>query len=174
MIAVGVACVVFCFLYTTTLSYIAMGDVLVLLFFGIVPVCITYYVQLHTVTLQVFLASVACGLVVDGLLVVNNYRDRDNDREDGKITLVVRMGAKNSRRLYLLLGVAAVLLGLVFLLQGHVLAFVLPFIYLVLHFYTYLKMVRINRGRELNVCLGETARNILIYGLCVVVGLLIS
>ena len=84
------------------------------------------------------------------------------------------MGAKNSRRLYLLLGVAAVLLGLVFLLHGHVLAFVLPFIYLVLHFYTYLKMVRINRGRELNVCLGETARNILIYGLCVVVGLLIS
>jgi 1,4-dihydroxy-2-naphthoate octaprenyltransferase len=166
--------VLFCFLYTTHLSYMGLGDVLVLLFFGIVPVCITYYVQLHTVTLQVFLASVACGLVVDGLLVVNNYRDRDNDREDGKITLVVRMGAKNSRRLYLLLGVAAVLLGLVFLLQGHVLAFVLPFIYLVLHFYTYLKMVRINRVRELNVCLGETARNILIYGLCVVVGLLIS
>ncbi len=174
MIIVGVLCVLFCFLYTTHLSYMGLGDVLVLLFFGIVPVCITYYVQLHTVTLQVFLASVACGLVVDDLLVVNNYRDRDNDREDGKITLVVRMGAKNSRRLYLLLGVAAVLLGLVFLLQGHVLAFVLPFIYLVLHFYTYLKMVRINRGRELNVCLGETARNILIYGLCVVVGLLIS
>ena len=174
MIIVGVLCVLFCFLYTTHLSYMGLGDVLVLLFFGIVPVCITYYVQLHTVTLQVFLASVACGLVVDGLLVVNNYRDRDNDREDGKITLVVRMGAKNSRRLYLLLGVAAVLLGLVFLLHGHVLAFVLPFIYLVLHFYTYLKMVRINRGRELNVCLGETARNILIYGLCVVVGLLIS
>ncbi len=174
MIIVGVLCVLFCFLYTTHLSYMGLGDVLVLLFFGIVPVCITYYVQLHTVTLQVFLASVACGLVVDGLLVVNNYRDRDNDREDGKITLVVRMGAKNSRRLYLLLGVAAVLLGLVFLLQGHVLAFVLPFIYLVLHFYTYLKMVRINRGRELNVCLGETARNILIYGMCVVVGLLIS
>ena len=55
-----------------------------------------------------------------------------------------------------------------------VLAFVLPFIYLVFHFYTYLKMVRINRGRELNVCLGETARNILIYGLCVVIGLLMD
>ena len=173
MVLVGLFCVVFCFLYTTHLSYMGMGDVLVLLFFGIVPVSITYYIQLHTVTWQVFLASVACGLVVDGLLVVNNYRDRDNDREDGKLTLVVRLGAQLSRRLYLLLGVVAVLMGLVFWLNGHMLAFVLPFIYLVLHFYTYLKMVRINRGRELNACLGETARNILIYGLCVVAGLLV-
>jgi 1,4-dihydroxy-2-naphthoate octaprenyltransferase len=173
MVLVGLFCVVFCFLYTTHLSYMGMGDVLVLLFFGIVPVSITYYIQLHTVTWQVFLASVACGLVVDGLLVVNNYRDRDNDREDGKLTLVVRLGAQRSRRLYLLLGVVAVLMGLVFWLNGHMLAFVLPFIYLVLHFYTYLKMVRINRGRELNACLGETARNILIYGLCVVAGLLV-
>ncbi len=173
MVLVGLFCVVFCFLYTTHLSYMGMGDVLVLLFFGIVPVSITYYIQLHTVTWQVFLASVACGLVVDGLLVVNNYRDRDNDREDGKLTLVVRLGAQLSRRLYLLLGVVAVLVGLVFWLNGHMLAFVLPFIYLVLHFYTYLKMVRINRGRELNACLGETARNILIYGLCVVAGLLV-
>ena len=174
MILVGVFCVVFCFLYTTHLSYMGLGDLLVLLFFGIVPVCITYYIQLHTVTLQVFLASVACGLVVDGLLIVNNYRDRDNDREDGKITLVVRLGAQRSRYAYLLLGIVATLMGVVFWLNGHVLAFVLPFIYLVFHFYTYLKMVRINRGRELNVCLGETARNILIYGLCVVIGLLMD
>lgn len=174
MIAVGLFCVVFCFLYTTHLSYIGLGDVLVLLFFGIVPVCVTYYIQMHTITWQVFLASLACGLVVDGLLIVNNYRDRDNDREDGKMTLVVRIGAEKSRYLYLLLGVVAVLTGLVFWYNGHLLAFVLPFVYLVLHFYTYLKMVRIHRGRELNICLGETARNILIYGLCVVVGLLIS
>lgn len=174
MIAVGLFCVVFCFLYTTHLSYIGLGDVLVLLFFGIVPVCVTYYIQMHTITWQVFLASLACGLVVDGLLIVNNYRDRDNDREDGKMTLVVRIGAEKSRYLYLLLGVVAVLTGLVFWYNGHLLAFVLPFVYLVLHFYTYIKMVRIHRGRKLNICLGETARNILIYGLCVVVGLLIS
>ena len=90
------------------------------------------------------------------------------------MTLVVRIGAKKSRYLYLQLGVGAVLTGLVFWYNGHLLAFVLPFVYLVLHFYTYLKMVRIHQGRELNICLGETARNILIYGLCVVVGLLIS
>ena len=98
MLLIGMLCVVFCFLYTTHLSYIGLGDVLVLVFFGIVPVSMTYYVQLHTVTLQVLLASVACGMVIDGLLIVNNYRDRDNDRMDGKQTLVVKIGERPTER----------------------------------------------------------------------------
>ena len=173
MIAIGLLCVVFCFLYTTHLSYIGMGDVLVLVFFGIVPVCCTYYVQLHTVTWQVFLASVACGLVIDGLLIVNNYRDRYNDKADGKRTLVVMLGAEATEWLYLALGCTACLIGLVFWVNGHILAFVLPFIYLLFHTFTWIKMRRMNYGRQLNECLGETARNIFIYGLCVTVGLLL-
>jgi 1,4-dihydroxy-2-naphthoate octaprenyltransferase len=172
MLLVGALCVLFCFLYTTHLSYIGMGDVLVLVFFGIVPVSITYYVQLHTVTWQVFWASIACGLVIDGLLIVNNYRDRDNDKRDCKKTLVVKIGAKATEWLYLTLGIVAVLIGGVFWWSGHVLAFVLPFIYLVLHTFTWLKMRRIKEGRALNECLGETARNMLVYGLCVAIGLL--
>lgn len=173
MLLVGLLCVVFCFLYTTHLSYIGMGDVLVFVFFGIIPVCITYYVQLHTVTWQVFTASVACGAVIDGLLIVNNYRDRDNDARDGKKTLVVMIGAERAEWLYLGLGLFAVAAGVVFWLNGHVVAFVLPFIYLLMHVFTWLKMKRIHAGRQLNVCLGETARNILIYGLCVAIGLLL-
>lgn len=173
MLLVGLLCVVCCFLYTTHLSYIGMGDLLVLLFFGIVPVCVTYYVQLHTCTWQVFLASVACGLVTDGLLIVNNYRDRDNDRRDGKQTLVVKIGAEATERLYLLLGLAATALGVVFWLNGHALAFLLSLLYLLLHVFTWLKLKRINHGRALNECLGETARNILVYGISVAVGLLL-
>ena len=173
MVMVGLLCVVFCFLYTTHLSYIGMGDVLVLLFFGVVPVCCTYYVQLHTVTPQVLLASVACGLVIDGLLLVNNYRDRDNDRMDGKKTLAVMLGPEGTDLLYLSVGIAATVLGLVFWWNGHVLAFVLPLVYLVLHVFTWLKMRRIFQGRQLNECLGETARNIFVYGLCVTIGLLL-
>jgi len=173
MIAVGLLCVVFCFLYTTHLSYIGMGDVLVLVFFGVVPVCCTYYVQLHTITWQVFLASVACGFVIDALLIVNNYRDRYNDETDGKRTLVVMIGADAAEWLYLALGCAACLTGLVFWANGHILAFVLPFIYLLFHTFTWIKMRRMNYGRQLNECLGETARNIFIYGLCVTIGLLL-
>jgi 1,4-dihydroxy-2-naphthoate octaprenyltransferase len=173
MILVGLVCVVFCFLYTTHLSYIGLGDVLVLLFFGIVPVCCTYYIQLHTVTWQVFLASIACGLVIDGLLIVNNYRDRYNDQADGKQTLVVKIGAEATEWLYLALGITACAIGIVFWTNGHVLAFILPLLYLLLHVFTWLKMRRINYGRQLNECLGETARNMFVYGLCVAVGLLL-
>ena len=173
MILIGLLCVVFCFLYTTHLSYIGLGDVLVLVFFGIVPVCITYYIQLHTMTWEVFLASIACGLVIDGLLMVNNYRDRENDERDGKRTLVVEIGENSAERFYLCLGITAVLLGITFWVNGHVLAFVLPVLYLLLHTFTWLKMKRINHGKELNICLEETARNMLVYGLCVSIGLLL-
>ena len=173
MIIIGAICVGCCFLYTTHLSYIGMGDLLVLLFFGIVPVCITYYVQLHTCNWQVFLASIACGLVIDGLLIVNNYRDRDNDQRDGKRTLVVEIGPQVTEWLYLGLGIVASLIGFAFWMNGHVLAFVLPLLYLLLHTFTWLKMRRIHEGKRLNECLGETARNIFVYGLCVAIGLLL-
>jgi len=173
MVLIGVICVVFCFLYTTHLSYMGLGDVLVIVFFGIVPVCISYYVLLHTCTWQVFVASLACGLVIDGLLLVNNFRDREGDRAVGKNTLVVQIGEKAALALYLSVGIVACLMGVVFWLNGHVLAFLLPLIYLVLHVFTYLKIKRICQGKALNICLGETARNIFIYGLTVTVGVLI-
>ena len=174
MILIGLLCVVFCFLYTTHLSYLGLGDVLVLVFFGLIPVSITYYIQLHTVTIEVLVASLACGLVIDGLLLVNNFRDRDTDKTAGKNTLVVRIGEKAAIWLYLIVGIVACLAGLVFGLNGNWWAFALPFIYLILHLLTFLKMKRIWKGRELNKCLGETARNIFIYGLLVTVGILIA
>lgn len=173
MILIGIICVVFCFLYTTHFSYMGLGDVLVLVFFGIVPVCVSYYLQLHTVTWQVFLASLACGLVIDALLIVNNFRDRDTDREAGKNTIIVRMGEKSGLQLYLGVGIGAMILGGTFWMNGHPLAFFLPFVYFIFHVFTYLKIKRINQGKALNLCLGETARNIFIYGVCVTAGLLL-
>ena len=173
MILVGVACVIFAFLYTTFFSYQGLGDLLVLVFFGIVPVCCCYYVQLHVVTAEVFLASIACGLVIDALLIVNNFRDRDNDRLAGKNTIIVRLGPKAGLQLYVGVGVAAIILGGTFWMNGHVLASLLPLLYLVLHLFTYLKMKRIYQGKALNLILGETARNIFIYGVLVSVGLLL-
>ncbi len=179
MVGVGALCVVFCFLYTTRLSYLGLGDVLVLVFFGIVPVCMTYYVSLpvehQTVTTEVFVASLACGMVIDTLLLVNNYRDVDNDRRDGKMTLVVRVGRRNGQLLYFWAGLVALALGLVFVVNGRYLAFLLPALaYLPLHLKTYRHLVRIDHGRALNEVLGETARNMFIYGLTTAVGLLVG
>lgn len=173
MILIGVLCVVFCFLYTTHLSGKGLGDVLVLVFFGIVPVCATYYIQCHHLTWQVFLSSISCGLVIDTLLVVNNYRDRFTDLLHRKMTLVIRIGEKRSRLLYLCLGISACALGVVHCFHGQPLAFVLPLLYLLMHTFTYLHILRIDRGKALNKCLGHTARNMFVYGLLVSIGLLL-
>lgn len=174
MILVGFFCVLFCFLYTTHLSYMGLGDLLVLVFFGVVPVTVTYYLQMHNITAEVVVASIACGVVIDALLLVNNFRDRDTDRVAGKNTLVVHIGAEATLGVYLGVGIGATLLGLLFWMNGHLLAFVLPFVYLALHFFTYLKMKKIWQGKALNECLGETARNIFVYGLTVALGVLLS
>lgn len=173
MLLVGILCVVFCFLYTTWLASRGLGDLLVIIFFGLIPVATTYYIQLHTLTLLVLWASLACGIVIDSLLTINNFRDRDNDRQSGKITLVVKVGERGGLRLYLATGWVACLMGLAFWFSGNVLAFLLPLVYLVLHNYTYLKIKRIRRGRALNECLGETSRNIFLYGLLLSSGLLL-
>ena len=174
MIVVGACCVVFCFLYTTHLSYLGLGDVLVLVFFGLVPVCCTYYLLTHSLTPSVVVASIACGLVVDALLLVNNFRDRDTDRQAGKHTLVVLIGPRATLRLYLAVGVVACAAGLLFALDGRWLAFVLPLFYLLLHVGTWRRMRRIWQGRALNACLGETARNIFVYGLTLSLGFILS
>lgn len=182
MVMVGIACVVFCFLYTTLFSYHGLGDILVLLFFGIIPVCCTYYVcmPLHQQipTGEVIASSIACGLAIDALLIVNNYRDIDNDRSNGKITLAVRLGASKTRRLYESIGyiAAGIMIILVFFdlyqTDKFIPTYAIYLIYIILHRQSYQEMKRINKGAKLNQVLGLTARNILIFGILSVAAIL--
>lgn len=182
MVMVGIACVVFCFLYTTLFSYHGLGDILVLLFFGIIPVCCTYYVcmPLHQQipTAEVIASSIACGLAIDALLIVNNYRDIDNDRSNGKITLAVRLGESKTRRLYESIGYTAtgIMIILVFFdlyqTDKFIPTYAIYLIYIILHRQSYQEMKRINKGAKLNQVLGLTARNILVFGILSVAAIL--
>lgn len=174
LVALGAACVVFAFLYTTLLSYLGCGDVLVWLFFGFVPVCGTYYVQAQTLTSSVWWLAAACGLVTDTLLVLNNYRDREQDALSGKRTLIVVLGERFGSLFYLLQGVAGYLCVALLALNGHLWAAILPLFYLLPHYLTWRKMVQINKGRQLNRILGFTSRNMLTFALLVVAALLLS
>ncbi|MCD7722038.1 MAG: 1,4-dihydroxy-2-naphthoate octaprenyltransferase [Prevotellaceae bacterium] len=166
MIGVGVLCVVFCFLYSTTLSELGLGDVLVLVFFGLVPVCLTYYLQRGSVSRGVWLCSVAMGLATDALLLVNNYRDIEQDRSSGKRTLAVAMGAGLTRWLYLLVGLLAAALSLwALLLLGKTWQTALLLIYIVLHLRNHSLMRRINAGAGLNRVLGLTGMEIFVFAL---------
>jgi 1,4-dihydroxy-2-naphthoate octaprenyltransferase len=178
-ILVGLVCVVFCFLYTTHLSYKGMGDVLVLVFFGLVPVYGTYVLALPHSALsfsaEPFALALACGFVIDTLLIVNNFRDIENDIEAGKRTLAVRLGLERTLWLYLFVGLFAILLsGFAFILAGHYFAFAFSLCYIPLHIKTFNTMKAIRKGKALNKVLGKTAANITVYGVATAIGMLLD
>ncbi len=81
-------------------GYYGFGELFVFIFFGLVAVVGTYYVQVGHVTYESVVLGSASGLLAVSLLVVNNVRDIDTDKVSGKKTLAVRLGDKNSRILY--------------------------------------------------------------------------
>ena len=177
MIPVGLLCILFAFLYTAgpyPLAYHGWGDVLVIVFFGFVPVGCTYYTMAHGWTWNVTIACAACGLVSDLLLMLNNYRDREQDKISGKRTLIVRFGEPAGRWAYLLLGIVAVALCSYYASNGYLGATLLPLLFLIPHFFTWREMARIFKGKELNIVLGKTARNIVLFGLLLSLGLILS
>lgn len=170
LIMIGAACIVFCFLYTTCLASWGLGDLLVLVFFGIIPVCGTYYVEVsqayRSLAQLPWLMGIACGLVVDTLLIVNNYRDYHNDKKANKRTLVVFIGKKYSEYLYLALptlALVAVLLQYGWTNLNLILCFAVYFLYT----QTWNQMRTIAEGKALNKVLGKTARNIFAYGILI-------
>lgn len=174
LIGIGVACVIFAFLYTTLLSYMGFGDILVWVFFGFVPVCGTYYVQALQLTPSVWWLAAACGLVTDTLLVLNNYRDRHQDAESGKRTLVVALGEKFGSMLYLVQGILGYVCVAMPALYGHTWCALLPLFYILPHLLTWRKMVSIHEGRALNKILGFTSQNMLIFALLTAISLVVA
>ncbi|MBR1594824.1 MAG: 1,4-dihydroxy-2-naphthoate octaprenyltransferase [Alloprevotella sp.] len=167
LLGVGVACGVFAFLYTSLLSYVGCGDLLVYLFFGFVPVLGTYYVQALALPAHIWWTGAAVGLVVDTLLILNNYRDRETDRAAGKRTLVAIFGERFGSLFYLLHGLLGTACAYVALVQEAVPAYalLLPLVYVGFHFLAWRTMTHIRTGRALNRVLGLTSQGILLFAL---------
>ena len=91
----------------------------------------------------------------------------------GKRTLIVRFGEKAGRYAYLWLGFLAVGLCSYYAFHGFLMASLLPLLFLILHFTTWREMVHIFKGKELNIVLGKTARNIVVFGLLLSLGLIL-
>lgn len=155
------------------LAYNGLGDVFVFLFFGVIGTVGTYYVQAVEVTPLAFWASIPVGALITNILVVNNYRDIEEDRTVGKNTLSVKMGKKFTRYQYL-----------VFVVLSYLVLFVVYFtfkrsIYIFLPFLTIpmavklIKMIFTYQGEQLNKTLELTAKLSAIYGLLFAVGILL-
>jgi 1,4-dihydroxy-2-naphthoate polyprenyltransferase len=110
ILAVGAVSILAGVLYTggpRPYGYAGLGEVFVFLFFGLVAVNGSYYVQLEELDWLPFVLSIPVGCLATAILVVNNVRDMDTDRRAGKITLAVRLGRDATRRLYALLVLVA-------------------------------------------------------------------
>jgi len=103
LLAVGAASILAGVLYTggpRPYGYEGLGEVFVFLFFGIVAVTGSYFVQVQDLPWQAFVCAVPVGLLASAILMVNNVRDLETDRRAGKRTLAVRLGRVRARDLY--------------------------------------------------------------------------
>jgi 1,4-dihydroxy-2-naphthoate octaprenyltransferase len=110
ILAVGVASILAGVLYTggpRPYGYAGLGEAFVFLFFGLVAVNGSYFVQVERLDWLPFALSLPVGFLATAILVVNNVRDIDTDRRAGKLTLAVRLGRPRARALYAVLVVAA-------------------------------------------------------------------
>ena len=169
LVGVGVMVAVMAFAYSAgpyPLSYHALGEVAVMAFYGLVPVIFSYYVVAGDFHPYAVIAGIAIGLMGVNVLLVNNYRDVDDDREAGKRTSVVVAGRTLAAFAYLLNGLLALsVLGVLWLrlwMEWGWWTMLPPAIYMALHLTSWHRL-RQRTGAALNPILGATARNMLIF-----------
>jgi len=177
LLAVGVASVVCAWIYTGgpyPLAYNGLGDVFVVLFFGLIAVGCTFYVQTGFISREVILLGLACGLIVNNILVVNNYRDIDEDRAASKRTLVVLLGRRWARMQYglSLLFAGGVLGWLVW--QGSGTLILLGCLAVIYGFYLLVKLAKAEAPADFLAALKGAALTVVIYSALVSLGLVIG
>jgi 1,4-dihydroxy-2-naphthoate octaprenyltransferase len=175
LLPVGIVIALAALAYSTgpyPLSYHGLGELMVFIFFGVVPVNLTYYVMALRFDPLVVLFSITIGLLGVNVLLVNNYRDVEDDRLAGKKTQTVMRGRPITAFAYLLNGytgmaILAVFWFMIVMSKGRLLplwTLAIPALYLVMHTITWYRLKH-RDGAALNPLLGETARNMLIFTL---------
>jgi 1,4-dihydroxy-2-naphthoate polyprenyltransferase len=178
LLLVGAASILAGVLYTggpKPYGYEGLGEVFVFLFFGIVAVVGSYFVQTKHLCWEAFALAVPVGLLAAGILVVNNVRDIDTDRRAGKRTLAVRLGRERTRVMFAAIVYVSFLLALVTWVFGPLRPWVLlSWLSLPLA----ARVVRIVRnhsdGPSLNQALAQSGMLQLIFCVLLSVGLLLS
>jgi 1,4-dihydroxy-2-naphthoate octaprenyltransferase len=156
------------------ISYTPFGDVVVWLFFGLVAVCGTYYLQTLTLSPGVIVAATMVGLPATAVLVVNNYRDLDPDRAVGKHTLAVWLGRAFSRWEYAFLILAPfVLLGVLSLYTSIGYTLAVPLLALPMAMGLVRRFWREVPGPAFNPLLAQTARFQVLFAALLCAGILL-
>jgi 1,4-dihydroxy-2-naphthoate polyprenyltransferase len=176
LLVVGAASILAGVLYTggpRPYGYEGLGELFVFLFFGIVAVAGSYFVQTEELRWEAFALAVPVGLLASAILVVNNIRDIETDRRAGKRTLAVKLGRENTRTLFAGMVVVAFLVPplLVLALSAWVL---LPLAALPLAPPLVRTVATRTDGPALNGALAATGRLLAVYSLLLAGGVLLS
>ncbi len=151
-----------------------LGDLFVFIFFGIVAVCGTYYVQVLSLDKIVLIASIPVASLTTAILVVNNYRDIETDRKSSKITLAVILGERGARAEYILLFISAFLVPVIlFLMKAFNGWIFLPLLAVPLFIPLLKQMSGKYSGSLLNKTLSGTAKTALLYSLLFSIGIIL-
>lgn len=177
ILAIGVASIIAGLAYTGgpfPFGYHALGDVFVFVFFGLVAVTGTAYLQLGAWSRFALLLAVPVGLLATNILVVNNLRDRPTDSAAGKHTLAVVIGDRATRLQYTLFAIAAYAIPTVIALtQPLHRGLLLPLATLPMAIGLIRKVAGGVSGRELNLILKRTGKLLLFFGLLLSIGVVI-
>jgi 1,4-dihydroxy-2-naphthoate octaprenyltransferase len=156
------------------LGYNGLGDIFVFIFFGLVAVCGTYYVQAGTVSAGAIWAAIPMGLLATAILAVNNLRDVETDAKAGKKTLAVRFGVNGARIEYDLMVGGALLCPVLMWLTGNASPWVLLTWLTLYRAVPLIKLIYTEKGKVLNKALGGTGRMELEFALLLAVGLVLG
>lgn len=173
ILLIGIFSIIFAVAYSP-LAYIGLGDLFAFVFFGPVAVIGTYYLQAGTISPLAVWASIPIGLLVTAILVVNNLRDVEQDKQHQKQTLAVRFGADFAKSEWgVLVLFAYVVPALMLIAKAGTVFLLLTWVTLPIA-YQVLAIVQFKKGRELNEGLGGTAQLTLAYALALAIGLMVS
>lgn len=175
LLPVGILSIVCALAYTGgpyPLGYNGLGDVFVFVFFGLVAVIATYFVQTHQVTIDVIGAACSVGLLSTNILVANNYRDAETDAKAGKRTLVVRLGRRFALWQYALSALGALMWPAVLFVRGWSWQVLLPIVLTPWALRLTKRLQQSVLATEQIALLGATARLLAAYGLLLSAGIL--
>jgi 1,4-dihydroxy-2-naphthoate octaprenyltransferase len=150
-----------------------LGELFVFIFFGVVAVCGTYFIQVGQVNRFIFFSAVPPGLLITAIMVVNNHRDRETDRKAGKNTLAVMLGKRLTIVLYTFLVVLSYLMPVVMIAGDSRVSAMIFLSWLTLpHGWKLICEVREKQGSDLNETLAKTAKLSLVFSLLFAVGII--
>jgi 1,4-dihydroxy-2-naphthoate octaprenyltransferase len=156
------------------LAYLGLGDLFVILFFGLIAVGGVFFLQTKFYALPALVAGLQIGLLATVLIAINNLRDLDQDREVGKRTMAVRLGPKNARIEVLILIGLAFALNFFWLGQGFTYAFALPMACFPLALRLVRQVLMTQASRQYNQLLAQAALVHMLFGVLLSVGFILK